>query len=180
MFIATANLQGRPHRILRKPSTATPESQHILDNARHAALKSGLHYAGIISPPDAWQLFSHRVASLIDVRTAEERKFVGHVPHTLHVTWITAIEMQKNPRFLRGLEINERFLRELEVKAGKEDVILLLCRSGRRSAAAAEAATEAGFINVFNVAEGFEGELDEGQRGFIGGWRSYDLPWVQD
>jgi hypothetical protein len=60
------------------------------------------------------------------------------------------------------------------------DVILLRCRSGRCSDAAAEAASKVGFKNVFNVIEGFEGETGNGQRGFSGGWRSYDLPWVQD
>jgi rhodanese-related sulfurtransferase len=39
--------------------------------------------------------------------------------------------------------------------APKHAVVLLLCRSGKRSAAAAEAATVAGFANVFNVLEGF-------------------------
>jgi len=72
-------------------------------------------------------------------------------------------------------------LRDLESKLSKDAVILLLCRSGKRSAAAAEAATAAGFKNVFNVREGFEGDLDENQqRGASGGWRQRGLPWVQD
>jgi rhodanese-related sulfurtransferase len=60
-------------------------------------------------------------------------------------------------------------------------MILLICRSGKRSAAAAEAATRAGFSRVFNVLEGFEGEITpDGQRGATGGWRYHGLPWVQD
>jgi len=59
--------------------------------------------------------------------------------------------------------------------------VLLLCRSGKRSALAAEAATKAGFTSVFNVLEGFEGELNEAQhRGTADGWRFRGLPWVQD
>ena len=58
---------------------------------------------------------------------------------------------------------------------------LLLCRSGKRSALAAEAATKAGAPFVFNVLEGFEGDLDENyQRGRLNGWRTHGLPWVQD
>ena len=96
---------------------------------------------------------------------------MGHVPNTFHVAWQTGPALIKNPRFLR----------ELESKLSKDAVILLLCRSGKRSAAAAEAATAAGFKHVFNVREGFEGELDENQqRGAIGGWRQRGLPWVQD
>jgi rhodanese-related sulfurtransferase len=60
-------------------------------------------------------------------------------------------------------------------------VVLLLCRSGKRSALAAEAATKAGFKHVFKVREGFEGELDaRQQRGKADGWRFHGLPWVQD
>lgn len=47
--------------------------------------------------------------------------------------------------------------------------------------AAATAATQAGFAQVFNVLEGFEGELDaHGQRGHADGWRFRGLPWLQD
>jgi rhodanese-related sulfurtransferase len=67
------------------------------------------------------------------------------------------------------------------VKLGKEQPVLLLCRSGKRSAVAAEAAAKAGLHNVFNVLEGFEGEIDAQQhRGGSDGWRFHHLPWVQD
>jgi rhodanese-related sulfurtransferase len=59
--------------------------------------------------------------------------------------------------------------------------VVLLCRSGKRSAAAAEAAAKAGFTQVYNVLEGFEGDLDsQNQRGDVGGWRYWNLPWQQD
>jgi rhodanese-related sulfurtransferase len=84
---------------------------------------------------------------------------------------------------MTGLSLvrNPRFLGDLQRHVKKTDVILLLCRSGKRSAAAADALTKAGFSQVFNVAEGFEGDIDANRRrGSRGGWRSYDLPWVQD
>lgn len=119
----------------------------------------------------AWALFSRGEAVIVDVRTAEERKFVGHVPETKHVAWMTGLSLSRNPRFVK----------ELEAKAGKDEVILLLCRSGKRSAAASEAATKAGFKQVFNILEGFEGDLDEQQRrGAFNGWRNAGLPWIQD
>jgi rhodanese-related sulfurtransferase len=89
------------------------------------------------------------VTRLIDVRTPEERKFVGYVPDSVHVAWITGTSCVHNPHFVR----------ELESKARKDEVLLFICRSGQRSAAAA--ATCAQFQNAFNVVEGFEGELDE-------------------
>jgi rhodanese-related sulfurtransferase len=105
------------------------------------------------------------------VRSAEERKFVGHVPGSTHVAWATGTSLTRNPRFAR----------ELEAKLKKGEVALLLCRSGKRSALAAEAAAKAGFTAVFNVLEGFEGELDaQQQRGHGDGWRFHGLPWVQD
>jgi len=59
--------------------------------------------------------------------------------------------------------------------------VLFLCRSGKRSAAAAEVATKAGYRNAFNVLEGFEGEIDDRKhRGGLGGWRRRGLPWIQD
>ena len=141
----------------------------VLDAARERASAAQLRYAGALSPVDAWRLFSTGAAVLVDVRTNEERKFVGYVPDTLHVAWMTGTAMTKNPRFVR----------ELEAKVKKDDVLLLLCRSGKRSADAAEAATKAGFGNAFNISEGFEGDLDErGRRSGIGGWRFHDLPWL--
>ena len=124
-----------------------------------------------MAPPQAWALVQAGQAVLVDVRSAEERKFVGQVPGSLHVAWATGTALTRNPRFTR----------ELEAKVGKQDVVLLLCRSGKRSALAAEAATKAGFTQVFNVLEGFEGELDaHQQRGHADGWRFHALPWTQD
>ena len=142
-----------------------------LSAAQQTIGKSSLPFAGTIDPRAAWELFSSGEAALVDVRSAEELKFVGHVPGTLHVAWATGTALTRNPRFVR----------ELESKVKKDAVVLLLCRSGKRSALAAEAATKAGFTRVFNVTGGFEGELnDKQQRGSQDGWRYEGLPWVQD
>jgi len=54
-----------------------------------------------------------------------------------------------------------------------------LCRSGIRSIAAAQRATELG-LQAYNILEGFEGDPDaDGQRGHRGGWRFHGLPWQQ-
>jgi rhodanese-related sulfurtransferase len=143
----------------------------ILVRARDAAATERLGYAGNLTPYEAFELISTRLARLVDVRTPEERKFVGYIPDSLHVAWMTGTALLRNPRFVR----------ELEGKVRKDEILLFLCRSGQRSAAAAEAATRAQFKNAFRVDEGFEGDLDERkQRGTKGGWRFYSLPWVQD
>jgi rhodanese-related sulfurtransferase len=146
-------------------------SSAVLQQARVRATADGLAYAGDISPLDAFELFSAGLARLIDVRTPEERKFVGYIADSVSVPWATGTALTRNPRFLR----------ELENKAQKTQVLLFICRSGARSIAAAEAATRGQFQHAFNVLEGFEGELDaQRRRGTQGGWRWRGLPWIQD
>jgi rhodanese-related sulfurtransferase len=151
--------------------TETTVLPAALETIRAVALATGLPYAGAVPPQLAWALFSAGDVVLVDVRTTEERKFVGHIPGSQHVAWATGTAMTRNPRFAR----------ELEVKVGKQTTILLLCRSGKRSALAAQAAASAGFSRVFNILEGFEGEIDASKhRGGKDGWRFHQLPWVQD
>ena len=143
----------------------------VIASARAAGHALTLPYAGRVNPIEAWQLFSSGAAQIIDVRTNEERKFVGLVPNTLHVAWQTGTALNKNPRFVR----------EVEAKVRKDSVVLLLCRSGKRSHDAAIALANAGFTDVYNISEGFEGDLnDKTQRGELGGWRHWSLPWIQD
>ncbi|MDR0225512.1 MAG: rhodanese-like domain-containing protein [Burkholderiaceae bacterium] len=152
--------------------TTLPEA---LEQAQEHAHEQGLGHAGGVRPPVAWALVQAGQAVLVDVRTAEERKFVGQVPGSLHVAWATGTALTRNPRFVRELEAR------LAAHGGKQAVALLLCRSGKRSVLAAQAAAQAGFAHVFNVLEGFEGEIDaRQQRGSSDGWRLHGLPWVQD
>ena len=170
-MLASQPTEALQPRFQAAPTQPDDELDSLLDKARRAAREAGLPYAGGLLPKDAWTLFSAGAAVLVDVRTNEERKFVGHVPGSVHVAWATGTGMTRNPRFVK----------ELEAKVGKDAVVLLLCRSGKRSAAAAEAAARAGFSAVFNVLEGFEGELDaDTRRGSLDGWRFHGLPWVQD
>ena len=58
--------------------------------------------------------------------------------------------------------------------------MVLICRSGVRSLEAGKALVEAGINDVYNVAEGFEGQLDDKHhRSSVGGWRFHGLPWEQ-
>ena len=147
------------------------EFAQILDRARDRAKQANLPFAGGVTPLEAWNLWQSGHAVIVDVRTAEERKFVGQAEGSLHVPWAVGTALTRNPRFVR----------ELESKVKKDQIVLLLCRSGKRSALAAEVATKAGFAHVFNVLEGFEGDINEQQqRGALGGWRWHGLPWIQD
>lgn len=145
--------------------------KQILTEAKQRAEDHYLEFTGTVLPHEAWALFQSDLAVIVDVRTNEERKFVGYVEDTIHIPWATGTALNRNPRFAK----------ELENKVGKDKIILLLCRSGKRSAAAANVAFNAGFENIYNIEQGFEGDLDENNhRGTFNGWRFHDLPWKQE
>jgi rhodanese-related sulfurtransferase len=152
------------------PDPSAETTAAIFERARLRGRTKGLAYAGEVTPGEAWRLHEAGAARLVDVRTEAEWEFVGAVPDVPLVEWRGYRESAPNPRFLK----------ELESMVGRERPILLLCRSGVRSHHAADAAARAGFPQVFNVLEGFEGELDSrGRRGTRGGWRAAGLPWEQ-
>ncbi len=135
-------------------------------------------YSGDISVEEAWrQLGDNASAILVDVRTAAEWNFVGAPDlsglgkQTVSVSWQTLPKMEQNPAFVE----------EVRAQASDTDASLLfLCRSGARSKAAAIAMTAAGYSKCFNVAGGFEGDLDgDRHRGVAGGWKAAGLPWIQ-
>lgn len=64
---------------------------------------------------------------------------------------------------------------------GKDDTIILICRSGKRSAKAASLMAKAGYTNIYHVVDGYEGDKakegpHKGQR-IVNGWKNAGLPW---
>ena len=154
----------------RATTAAGLSSDTILDAAAVRRIELDLPYAGAVTPPEAWHLFTRRDARLVDVRSAAEVHYVGRVPRALHVEW-------------RGADAEPvaRFLATLHTLVGADERVLFLCRSGVRSHHAALAAQAAGFGPAYNVLEGFEGQRNHAmQRGLIDGWRRHGLPWEQD
>jgi sulfur dioxygenase len=126
-------------------------------------------YAGDLTPELAWLRVQNGQALLVDVRTDAEREWVGFVPGALGLAWKQWPGMALNPDFDAGVLTAAR--------AGLP--LLMLCRSGVRSIAAARRATELGAV-AYNVLEGFEGDHDPaGHRGHVGGWKHRGLPWAQ-
>ena len=135
----------------------------------HGSLRPAQGYAGDIAAELAWQWLQSGQAVLVDVRTDAEREWVGKVPGAVAVAWKQWPAMALNTEF-------DAQLRAAVPQGGK---VVLLCRSGVRSVAAAKRATELG-IAAYNILEGFEGDVDaNGQRGMLGGWRKRGLPWSQ-
>lgn len=118
----------------------------------------------------AWEWVQAGKALLVDVRTDAEREWVGFVPGALGLAWKQWPGMALNPHFDEGVR----------QAAASGLALLMLCRSGVRSIAAAQRATELG-ARAYNVLEGFEGNPNaDGHRGQLGGWRMRGLPWKQN
>ncbi len=125
-----------------------------------------------LTPPQAWEfLLEHPEALLIDVRTRMEYAFVGHPTDAVHIPWKEFPDWQVNDRFIDAVK---------GLAADPDTPLLLLCRSGQRSLDAARILEQAGYRQLINIQEGFEGDLDvEKHRGTLGGWRFHGLPWEQ-
>jgi rhodanese-related sulfurtransferase len=128
-----------------------------------------------LSPKQAFQfLKEHPGALFVDVRANMEYLFVGHPAGAIHIPWIDEPDWKVNPHFVT--QVRQAVLGGASGAAP----VVLICRSGVRSLDAGKALIEAGFPEVYNIAEGFEGALDDHHhRSAVGGWRFHGLPWEQ-
>jgi len=121
----------------------------------------------------------------LDVRTRSEIAVVGmptvadaNVPYMFMaepMTWNDDwgnFKMTKNQNFLNAVK------QRLEEKGlNQDDKVFLMCRSGGRSASAADLLTKAGFTNVYSVVDGYEGDKAKNGKRILNGWKNSDLPW---
>ncbi len=151
------------------PANLSSGLRHDAGGEASSSARSAPGYAGDVSPQLACQWWQAGDAVLVDVRSDAEREWVGFVPGATALAWKQWPGMVMNADFDEGLRA--------AVPAGKK--VVLLCRSGVRSIAAAKRATELG-LEAYNILEGFEGDPDaHAQRGRKGGWRYHGLPWRQ-
>ena len=130
------------------------------------------------TPEQAWEILRDKPeAVLLDVRTRMEYEYVGHPPGAVHVPWQEIPDWKVRPEFVS--EVREA-LRATGSAAPEQIPVLAMCRSGKRSLAAAEELARQGFREVYNIVEGFEGDRDpDGHRSSVNGWRYRGLPWEQ-
>lgn len=133
-------------------------------------------------PQQAWDLLQARQQAtadgagerplFVDVRMEIESLYVGRPLGVDNIPWYEYPDMTPDPL---------AFAAAVEREAGgKQRTVLLICRSGTRSTAAAGALVAAGFADLINVVHGFEGDLDDSfQRSHVNGWRYDGLPWEQ-
>lgn len=168
-IMAALNLP-RPKRIDEAvPANLTSGRRHDADGVALGIDVEVAGYAGDVSAQLAYDWWQRGDAVLVDVRTDAEREWVGFIPGAIAVAWKQWPGMPLNPDF-------DGRLRDAVPPGNK---VVLLCRSGVRSVAAAKRATELGF-DAYNILDGFEGEPDDhAHRGRRGGWRYLGLPWRQ-
>jgi rhodanese-related sulfurtransferase len=125
----------------------------------------------------ARELRENPMAEIVDVRTDAELMFVGYPDAQAFGKALHVIPWQMFPT----MGVNPGFVAELEARGlTKDRKLYFLCRSGVRSLAAGRAALAAGYRQVFNIEDGFEGPVDsEGHRGTVAGWKAAGLPWRQ-
>jgi rhodanese-related sulfurtransferase len=143
----------------------------ILAAAQARARQANLPYLGALTPQEAYQVLQLAPsARLIDVRARAEWDLTGVIPGAVQIEW------QAYP----GWIANPYFMQQLKQTIDHEAMLLFICRSGGRSHKAAEAATQAGYGECYNVLEGFEGDRDKvSQQRNINGWKKAGLPWTQ-
>ncbi len=126
-----------------------------------------------LSPADAQKLLLESPDTLfIDCRSEMEYLFVGHPKGAPNVPWNDGPDWEVNPHFVQ-------VVKKLAGHVSGRPV-LLICRSGNRSTAAARALEGAGFSSVYNVLHGFEGDRDaQRHRNTLNGWRFEGLGWEQ-
>ncbi|ACF44524.1 rhodanese-like domain-containing protein [Pelodictyon phaeoclathratiforme] len=143
-----------------------------------------------LSAKEALEMKGNNPATVlfVDVRTAAETEYVGiadqvdiNIPFMQddYSTWDSKKErFLMNPNSSFTLKVAEA----LQVRGLKNsDAVVLICRSGDRSAGAANLLSQAGYTNVYSVYDGFEGDMakegvNKGRR-LVNGWKNAGLPW---
>lgn len=124
-------------------------------------------------------------AALLDVRTPEEFVFVGHAAMARNIPLVFMKYQWNTEKNIPVMEPNPDFIAEAQKVFKPKDTIYVTCRSGDRSAMAVNALAKAGFKNVYNIIDGFEGDMvkDAGSVFFgkrmINGWKN-SAPWTYD
>ena len=121
---------------------------------------------------------------ILDVRTPGEYIFVGHVPMAANIP-IRFLSPQVDAGSGKpAMPLNENFIEDARKRFEPTDTILVMCRSGGRSAAAVNTLAKAGYKQVYNIVDGFEGDAlkipgsyNNGRR-LVNGWKNAGLPWT--
>lgn len=163
-------------------ATAAPKAAPEIPKDKQTTL--GL-YVTSKEAHDMWQKDQQKV-KIIDCRTPEEYAFVGHAPMAVNIPskFMTYDWDAKKKEYV--MKANPNFVKEVQKRFAKDDIILVTCRSGQRSAGSVDLLAKAGFTKVYSITDGFEGDKikdpqspNKGKR-MKDGWKISNLPWTYD
>ena len=133
---------------------------------------------------EKWQAQPDKVI-IIDVRTPEEYIFVGHPA----MAWKIPVAVQSYEWDAEKKQFPFKpladFAARMSTVAKPDDTIMVMCRSGGRSAIAANMLAKAGFKQVYNVIDGMEGDANADSDSVAqaqplkDGWKNSGCPWTK-
>jgi rhodanese-related sulfurtransferase len=122
--------------------------------------------------------------TIIDVRTPEEFIFIGHADMARNIPVAAQTYQWDAEKKYFKMQPLPDFVSRVKEVAKPDDTLMVMCRSGGRSALAVNALGQAGFKNVYNITDGMEGDavkdpdsVFRGQR-LVNGWKNSGLPWT--
>jgi len=164
------------------PCAMGQKAAEELPKAKHTSL--GL-YVTAREAYDKWQADPDNIM-VLDVRATEEYLFVGHAPMAWNVPLMSqTYEWDADKQYFK-MRANPGFLAQVKGLAKPSDTILVMCRSGGRSAMAVNRLAEAGFTNVYNITDGMEGDaVKDPESVYLGqrlrnGWKNSGIPWTYE
>jgi rhodanese-related sulfurtransferase len=140
-------------------------------------------YATALEAYEMWRTNPDKV-KILDCRTPEEYTYVGHAPMAHNIPsrlWTGKWNAEKKDFDLKD---NPDFVAEVKKRFEAGDTVLVVCRSGQRSAVSANLLTKAGFTDVYNVIDGFEGDKIKDPESYYdgkrmkNGWKNSGAPWT--
>jgi rhodanese-related sulfurtransferase len=123
---------------------------------------------------------------ILDVRSLEEYIFVGHAEMAWNISLAFQTKEWNDSKNYFAMEPNPEFVNLVKEWANPEDTIMVMCRSGGRSAMAVNKLAEAGFKNVYNITDGMEGDMVKDseskyyKKRMKNGWKNSGIPWTYD
>ena len=122
--------------------------------------------------------------TVLDVRTTEEYLYIGHAPMAWNVPLMSQLYEWNADKENFKMRPNPDFIDQVMGIAKPPDTILVMCRSGGRSAMAVNRLAEAGFTNVYQVTDGMEGDaVKDPESVYLGqrlknGWKNSGIRWT--
>ncbi len=160
---------------------STPYSTHQVREAKTTSLGK---YVTAREAYDMWKADPENI-KVLDVRTFEEYVLIGHAEMAANVPLAFPSYKWDVNKGNYSVAMNSDFVAHVSERFQSDETILVNCRSGDRSAIAINALAKAGFTNLYNIIDGFEGDkVTDPESVYYGkrmqnGWKN-SAPWTYD